>query len=427
VTQLIIGGKKLVTNIQAKEINECRICEAKKLELIVDLGIQPLANALKKSPSKEGTYPLQLVMCKECSYLQLRYEVPQQELFDKYIWITGTSKMAQKEAVNWSKKIALLSIPHANKLAVEIASNDDTFLKPLSMAGFRTLGIDPAKNLEAFHTDNKINHEYLYFTDETADMIVKKYGKAEIVIARNVVAHVPNPKNFIQGVSKLLDDKGIAVIEFHYAGKILKELQYDSIYHEHISYFSLMTFQRIISKYNLNIFRVEEGPISGGSLIVYLKLDSNNLIEVEHSVQEFIIKELEEGINSSEQWHKFGANVVKHKDNLKQFFEMCKYNNEKIVFYGASARSSTLLNYTQMSLDWTLGFIDSNLLKNNLYTPGTNLLINSFEKFKSQHQYVDKIVITAWNFKEEILDRLKEYNSEVEIYVPLPHSLHKIY
>ena len=411
------------------EITQCRICKSKELHKVLDLGNHPLANALtvEKQPSN-GKFPLELIFCGECKLSQLGLNVNSNLLFDEYVWVTGTSLVAQNEAKRWAEFIKKIFPPAKETLVYEIASNDDTFLRPLSEFGYTTIGIDPASNLANYHKKSSIIHEYDYFTNDFALKLKEKYGTGRLIIARNVLAHVPNPVDFILGIKNLLSNDGVAIIEFHYAGNILSGLQYDSIYHEHISYFSFESFKKLLKGTDLEVWRVEKGPISGGSLIVFVKKSLNKLIETQSTnIDQVVSNELETKVNEEQSWLNFGKKSLDHMEKFENFLETKRDLNINLIFFGASARSSTLLNCLTLDLDWTLGFIDSNPLKWSLFSPGKALPINSINSFKESDVHIDDIVITAWNFSNEILSNIKLCLDPVNVYSVLPNSIRRLH
>ena len=238
-------------------INSCRICKSHEIKTFFDLGSQPLANSLlNSSDTNENVYPLSLSFCKYCALVQLNQTIKPEILFSNYIWVTGTAKTT----VDYSEKFykAVVDRLFGKKGRVlEVGSNDGTFLIPFKRAGFEVLGIDPAKNIVDLANKNGINTKCAFFGKNLTQDIVAKWGRADVVIARNVLPHVADIRGFVEGLSYCLGKDGILVIEVHYAKTILEELHYDSIYHEHLCYFTLKSLEYLLWDFGLYPYDLE--------------------------------------------------------------------------------------------------------------------------------------------------------------------------
>jgi len=398
-------------------IASCRICEASELRDILDLGDQAPANSLYRNIEETPpSVPLRLIFCKNCSTVQLGEDVDPGYLFSEYLWVTGTSKTAENYSYKFANqalaKIESQSIK--NPYVVEIASNDGTFLKRFIENECKVLGVDPAKNIVDLAIKNGIPTICNFFTVDLANEIIKKDGKADIIFARNVIPHVKQIHSVIDGINTLLKNDGVGIIEFHNAGLVLDEQHYDYIYHEHLFYFTLRTISGLLQRYGLNVYDVMYSPISGGSWVVYFSkrkiTKSEKLIELEN-------QEEENAINSYERWLEFSEKVEIHSEKIK---EIVFNDNEKIPAYGASARSSTLLNYCGINSDHISIVIDKNPLKSGLYTAGSNIPIVSFDEGLSEIKKANKILLLAWNFQDEIISELREAGFLGEFIIPLP-------
>ena len=302
---------------------------------------------------------------------------------------------------------------------LEIASNDGTFLKCFQQAGCEILGVDPAKNIADKATENGIPTKSEFFTSDLASSLVKSKGSYDIVFARNVIPHVKAVHSIIEGINILMSEESTGIIEFHEAGLILKELHYDSIYHEHLFYFSLKTISHLLEMHGLFVFDIIPSPISGGSWVIYFSKIKRNktpkLAEVEAG-------EEETGINNINTWKEFSRKVEDHSDQLKKMLPVGK----KIMAYGASARSSTLLNYCGIDSKNLIAIIDKNPLKHNLLSPGTEIPIISYQEGLDILKTEDNLFLLAWNFEEEIIRDLKQDGYRGEFIVPLPNDPRKI-
>ena len=403
-----------MTNLSSKSILYCRICKF-RLTKVLDLGKQPPANSLRSNKNKEiKPVKLKLNRCNKCKTLQLSESVSKKYLFENYVWVTGTAKVTK----NFSKKfceIASKRLKNKSRFILEIASNDGTFLKPFKKKNYKIIGIDPAKNISKIANENKIKTINDFFNNTTSKKILKKYGYANLIFARNVIPHVENINQVMKGISTLMDNKTIGCIEFHYVDNIIKQNQYDSIYHEHIFYFSIKSLMNLLDKFSLFCFDLEVSPISGGSLIIFFsklrKEKTKNLIKK-------IQNEKKARINQIDTHKKFAINSQIHKEKFKKLLLKSKKYYKNIYGYGASSRSSTLLNFSNVSKE-IKGIFDKNLIKINKYTAGSNIFIHDLKKFKILKP--DLIIILAWNFTEEIIRELeKEYGYKGNYLIPIP-------
>jgi SAM-dependent methyltransferase len=402
-----------------ESVHSCRICKSSNLEEVLSLGEQPPANSLYKTGNKLPSHiPMRLLFCENCSTVQLGEDVDPQYLFGNYIWVTGTSKTAVKYSKKFSNKILSYFSDYDEKLfVVEVASNDGTFLKPFQEHGCNVLGIDPAINIAKIANENGVSTVADFFTANLASSLLNKYTKADIIFARNVIPHVKEIHSVISGIELLLSNDGVGVIEFHNAGLVLEENQYDYIYHEHLFYFTLKTIEKLLNMHNLNIFDVSFSPISGGAWVVYfskkVRPKTSELIKAQTSKNE--IK-----LNKKKSWIKFSENAKKHSTDLKNLILKQVEIYGKIVAYGASARSSTVLNYCGIDSEHISMIIDKNPLKHGLLTAGSNIPIVSYEEGLKFIKDTDIILLLAWNFKDEIIHELKSSGYLGQFIIPLP-------
>ena len=398
-------------------IKECRVCHSTNIQDVLNLGKQPPANSLYSlDDDHPEEVPLRLVYCQKCSTVQLGEDVNPEYLFGSYLWITGTSNVAAQYSYKFVKK-ALSELIDSNikkPYVIEIASNDGTFLKRFLENGCKVLGVDPAKNIAELAVENGIPTRNDFFTIELANILLDEDGKSDIIFARNVIPHVKEIHSVISGMSSLLKANGVGIIEFHNAELVLEELHYDYIYHEHLFYYTLKTISGLIERYDLYIYDVMPSPISGGSWVVYFsktkKQKSVKLLDLEQF-------ELKNKTNSYKSWESFSEKVNQHARKLR---EMVIHEDKKILAYGASARSSTLLNFCRITSKHISSVIDKNPLKKGLMTAGSNIPIISFEEGLKDIQDAEKILLLAWNFQDEIVKDLRESGFKGEFIIPLP-------
>tara|TARA_B110000908_G_C10224299_1_gene437079 strand:+ start:307 stop:1539 length:1233 start_codon:yes stop_codon:yes gene_type:complete len=402
----------------SKEITKCRLCDAADLHTILELGDQPPANSLRKTVSETlENVPLTICRCPECTTIQLTETIDPKYMFCDYIWVTGTSKGAREYSKIFADRIISKLNKSEDSFILEVASNDGTFLQRFKEAGHRVLGVDPAKNLAELAQKNGIPTLADFFGRNVAKKITEENGYADIVIARNVIPHVPDPNDVVGGMAECLKENGVGAIEFHWIGKILSELHYDSIYHEHFFYHSLHSINELLLRHGLNLFDVAESPISGGSLVAFFSKEKR---VVTNELKDQLEREDEKGIASLEAWQDFAKMSFEHRVKLKSMIDSENLSGKKVIGYGASARSSTMLNFCGIDHNHLACVADQNTLKHNRYTPGTDVLIVSPEEALKENP--DTVVILAWNFKDEIIEDLKEKGFKGSVIIPLPNT-----
>jgi 2-polyprenyl-3-methyl-5-hydroxy-6-metoxy-1,4-benzoquinol methylase len=400
---------------------KCRLCFETNLKTLINLGKQPLANRLKNNlTSKEIKLSLQLCFCKNCKTVQIKETVDPKLLFKKYFWQTSTSTAAKKFSDIFCSK--MLSFLRCKKpFIVEIASNDGTFLVPFKKKGYEVLGVDPAKNLANESLKNEIPILNNFFNEKTAKKIVNlKKKPADLVFARNVIAHVKNIHEIADAVYSVLSEKGIFAVEFHYAKEILNGLQYDSIYHEHLFYFNLETIKNFFLKKNFYLYHAFRSPISGGSIVA---LFSKKSLDLSNDLKNFLLNEKKDKSNLFSTWKKFAKEIKLHRISTLKKLENFLDKDKKIIAYGASARSSTFLNYCGLNNKIIDYIVDKNPLKLHKYTPGSNLKIISLKEFKVRLTKFNVLLLLAWNFKDEIIKDLKDIGFKGVILSPFPKKV----
>ncbi len=404
-----------INNIKYNNI--CRISNSKKIVKILDLGLQPLANSLlDKREEYKQEYPLTISYSKKTKLIQLNETINKEILFNSYVWVTGTSKEVKEYSKKFFKFIINKLKIKKSDLIIELASNDGTFLKEFKKHNFKNiLGIDPAKNIvKIANNKNKIRTICEYFNHKTSNKIKKKYGSAKLVIARNVIPHVSDLNSVIKGIKNLLNNESFGVIEFHDAAIIQNELHYDSIYHEHLCYFTINSFCKLLEHHKLYIVEYTKSKISGGSWVMVFKKNIKN-----HSkkIINLIKNENNKKINSIKNWKLFAKKVYTHRQKTLNMIN--KFSNKKIIGFGSSARSQTYLNFCQLDNKNIKFIIDNNKLKQGKFTPGSKIEIVSLKRGLAYKP--DIIIILAWNFKNEIIKLCKENGFKGSFIIPFPN------
>ena len=402
-------------------INSCRICKSDEISEVMNLGSQPPANSLYEV-IKPTSVPLRLIFCEKCSTVQLGEDVDPEYLFSEYLWITGTSETAIIYSSSFLKKALKYFDSNYDELfVVEVASNDGTFLKQFQQSGCKVLGIDPAINIAKIASQRGIPTQADFFSKELAENVLVQNGPANLIYARNVIPHVKEIHSVISGIEALLSIDGIGIIEFHNAGLLVQEMHYDYIYHEHLFYYTLTSIEALLKRYGLFIFDVSRSPISGGSWVVYfskyIREKTSDLINIQNSENEI-------EYNNKDAWINFAKNAKNHSEELTNIVLDQVNNYGKIVAYGASARSSTLLNYCGINNNHISVVIDKNPLKQGLMTAGSDIPIVSYHDGLKHIEDSNTILLLAWNFKDEIIQELRQSGYKGKFIVPLPGKPH---
>jgi SAM-dependent methyltransferase len=405
-----------------EKIVACRICGSDRLSPCLDLGLQPFANSLLPSiDAMDAKYELALTFCEHCGMVQLTATADPSKLFSHYLWVTGTSSTSRQQAdVFCTDALALFGDQAEPRWVCEVASNDGTYLRPFRTRGLQILGVDAAANVVELAITSEIPTQCAFFDKTVAQDLRRERGPADIVIARNVLAHVPDPLGFVGAISELVAEDGIAVIEFHYGRKVLEGLQYDSIYHEHLFYITALGVETLLQRNGLEVIEFAESPTSGGALIVYAQRAGGRR-KVRDSVARYRAAERSAGINDLETWKKFGRDVYLHKKQFIACLDSELAAGHRVVGYGASARSSTMLNFCGIKRRQLPEIADKSRVKWGLYTAGSHIPIRSPEEVLGRRP--DAILLLAWNFQDEVLaDLEKRYGFKGRVILPLPNT-----
>jgi C-methyltransferase C-terminal domain/Putative zinc binding domain/Methyltransferase domain len=400
----------------SETLRTCRICDSAAIDRILDLGAQPPANSLRRERTERlPAIPLVLCRCRDCGTVQLTETVSPEYLFRNYVWVTGTSRVAHDYSAAFHERLAA-RCRAGGRFVLEVASNDGTFLQRFRERGDKVLGVDPARNVAEIARQAGVPTLDEFFGLAVAREVVAEHGPADVVYARNVISHVANAKDVVAGVSHCLAESGIGAIEFHCAEVILEGLHYDSIYHEHLFYHSLHSIGRLLGQFGLKPLDVTDSPISGGSLVVYFSKEARPTTP---AYTQMLARERELGIGEDGPWRAFARRCERHRAGLRAVVEAQKRAGKRLIGYGASARSSTLLNACGIDHRHLDVVVDRSPLKHDRYTPGTDIRITApADGFARQP---DSVLLLAWNFRDEIIAQIRaEHGWRGEIIVPLP-------
>ena len=401
----------------------CRFCENQLSDIFTDLGETPLANSfltLEMLDKKEIKFPLRAMVCTKCFLVQVdEFEKPQ-NIFNDYAYFSSYSTSWLEHVKVFAENMIGRFNLSENDQVIEIASNDGYLLKNFKEHGIPVLGIEPAKNIAKIAEDLGIQTIVDFFGSDTVQKIIDSGIKANLLIAFNVLPHVPNLNDFILGMKKILDKNGIIVIQFSaYLLDVIKKCEFDMVYHEHFSYFSLSTLKHIFQFHGLEIFDVKEISVHGGSLRIFVKSSGNSTLHVTENVKMLLQKEIDFGLKELSTYTKFQNKVDKSKDSIKNFFINAKKDNKKIVCYGAAAKGNTVLNFCEIGSNFIDYVVDISPHKQGKFLPGTHIQIFPPEKIKETKP--DYIVILAWNLKDEVMKQMeyvKEWNGQFVFLIP---------
>ena len=388
------------------------------LQNVLSLGRTPLANALlteEQLSDPEATYPLELVFCSECSLVQITETVSPEKLFREYVYFSSFSDTMLEHADNLSS--ALIGSKHldATSLVLEVASNDGYLLQFYKRVGVPVLGVEPAANIAAVAEQKGIRTICDFFNEDLASRLVGEGLKADVVHANNVLAHVSHLNGFVRGLQLVLKFDGVAIIEVPYVKDMIDRCEFDTVYHEHLCYFSLTALSALFARNGLTIQKVERLAIHGGTLRVYAGCDR----EPDESVTRLLSEEKAWGVNDIAFYSGFGARVEQLRDELVTLLRKLKTEDKRIAVYGASAKGSTLLNYCGLDKETLDYVVDRSTVKQGLYTPGTHLKIYAPEKLIED--LPDYVLLLTWNFASEILEQQAEYRKRGgRFIVPVP-------
>ena len=384
----------------------CRACGSADLERVLELGDQPLANALLNGVGdfgRESFFPLDLVFCRGCSLVQILDVVDPEVLFGHYLYVTGTSETIREHNERYSASVIERMALGAGHLVAEIASNDGSLLSCFKDRGVRVLGIEPARNIAEMARQRGIETVGRFFDREAGAEIASTHGRASAIIGNNVFAHVDDPVGFLRGCVDMLTDDGLVFIECPYALDMMERGEYDTIYHEHLSYFSVTSLARVAESAGMSIDSVVRVPVHGGSIRTAFRKGGA------HGAQPaaMMSTERDAGLTSLEGWVAFGEAAARNRNDLLQLLGGLQANGASIAAYGAPAKGNTLLNYCAIGTDMIPWTVDRNSLKVGLYTPGMHIPVLPVEAIMERRP--DYLLVLPWNFADEIMRQQRAY------------------
>jgi hypothetical protein len=407
-------------DLSVGHIESCQICGSKDLKFVIDLGHQAPCDTLVTSRQlnlEEKTYPLRMLWCEDCCLAQIDYVVPSGDLFyAEYPYRSGITPTLVKNLRGLSSVVAKKFGFKPPSLVIDIGSSDGTLLSGFKDAGFKVLGVEPT-NIAKIANAAGINTVQKFFNEELADEIVEKHGNASVVTASNVFAHIARLGGMISGVEHLLSENGLFVTESHYLLDILETVQYDSIYHEHLKFYSLKSLIRLFSYYNFTVVDVERIENYGGSIRVFAAKGKS--IPISESVNSLLAEEERFGLYNFSKYEEFSERTIKAKNELQELSLLAFSKQKRFVGVGCPGRASTLLNYCNMDKQ-LMPYIaeQSTSLKLGLHLPGKHIpIVDEKVMFEEQPEYA---VMLSWHYWEPIVKKLRDKGLKSKIVIPLP-------
>jgi len=397
--------------VEIQKNDKCRICRNDKLEKVLSLGEMPPANNfLEKDVLESGvekSYPLELYFCKDCGLAQLIDIVDPEILFRNYLYTSSTQSTLPKHFVDFANGAIKKFKLNNESLVIDIGSNDGTLLSAFRHMGINVLGIDPALNVSQEAVERGVDTICEFFGKETAQRIASIRGKADLIIANNVFAHINDIHDTVEGMTAIMKDHGVISVEVPYVVDMLEQTAYDTIYHEHLSYFSVSSLWNLFKGHGMEIFNVEKIETHGGSL--RLSIGKKDVHPVSQIVSNFLNLEDERKVNKIETYRIFANNVQKSKENLSKLIKKLKSEGKKIAGYSAPAKSSTIINYCGMNSGDIIFIADKSPYKQSKFSPGAHIPITEPDSIMKEKP--DYVIIFAWNVADEIIRQLYSYRS----------------
>lgn len=387
---------------------KCRFCGAARGRTFSDLGMSPLSNSFLKVADlarAETFYPLHAWVCEICLLVQLDdFEPPERIFGEDYAYFSSYSDLWLKHAASYVDYMMRRFAFGRGELVVEIASNDGYLLQYFVHRGVPVLGIEPAANCARAAETKGVPTLVKFFGTRTADELLGQGKQANLLLGNNVLAHVPDLNDFVQGMKRLLAPQGVITMEFPHLLNLIEQNQFDTIYHEHFSYFSLLTAERIFARHGLVLFDVEEVATHGGSLRIFARHESDHSKPVETNISMLQAKERRAGLHLIDTYGHFDDKVKRTKRRLLDFLVKAKDAGKRIVGYGAPAKGNTLLNYCGVRADFIDFTVDRSPHKQGCFLPGTRIPILHPDKLREARP--DYVLILPWNLREEIMQQL---------------------
>ncbi len=398
----------------------CRLCQSKNLEVVLSLEPTPLCDAYvlaERLKEVQETYPLDLYLCRDCGYVHLTYVVNPENIYTDYLYVTTSSMGLADHFQLYSKEVLRRLNPISDSLIIDLGSNDGTLLSFFKKQGMRVLGIEPAREIATKTTNLGVETLPEFFTSELADKIEEKYGFAKIITINNLFANIDDLDDTVEGVCKLLSPDGIFVIESSYLGDMIKNMVFDFIYHEHLSYFSVKPLLKFLDRFNMELIDVQRVPTKGGSLRYYIQKKGGPRA-VSAFVDEMVVYENDHRLDLVETYETFSNEINARKSDLTNMISKLQKEGKTFAGFGGSATTTTLMYHFDLC-DKIEYIVDDNPAKHNTYSPGCHIpVLSSEEIYERKPGYV---IMFAWRYFEPITKKHQRFLDQGgHFIVPLP-------
>jgi methylation protein EvaC len=402
----------------------CSFCDSKRLGLVMDFGEVGLAGAFLKPEqfATERTFPMRLRFCRDCYAVQVTDKIPADLLFQNYFYFSSSIGTLREHFAGYAAEVTRRFLDPPNATVLEFGCNDGVLLRPLADQSIRTvIGVDPASNVVATIDDSRVKVINDYFTESVAHQVVAEYGHVDLIMANNVYAHIPDIQGTTRAVAEALHPDGVFAFEVHYLGKVINELQYDMIYHEHLYYYSLLSVIKHLARYDMMVFDVKSISIHAGSMRFYAcKKGGKHGGSISPAVTALEAEERSRGYDRYETYLEFSNTVAAHRDRLVGLLAQLRRDGHRIAGYGASGRANTMIQYCGINHDHLDYMIDDAPAKAGFFTPKSH-----FEIFPSsvleRDDRPDYLLVFAWSFFEEIRNKNSKYLAKGgRMILPLP-------
>ena len=405
-----------------RNLGTCRFCGTGLRHTFVDLGMSPPCETILERAQlneMEAFYPLHVFVCDQCFLVQLEEYVTPENIFTEYAYFSSYSDSWLAHAKAYTKLMIERFKLNAQSHIVELGSNDGYLLQYFAEAGIPVLGIEPAANVARGAIARGVPTLVKFFSAELAEELARDGMQADLLIGNNVLAQVPDLRGFVKGMKILLRPNGIITLEFPHLMRLIAENQFDTIYHEHFSYFSFLTVKKILAEFGLTVFEVDELPTHGGSLRIYARHEQDNSRPVTLSVQELEEREKKAGFTRLETYFSFAEKVKETKRKILDFLIQVKREEKSVVGYGAPGKGNTLLNYCGIRSDFLDYTVDRNPYKHGKFLAGTHIPV--FDTGRIRKTKPDYVLILPWNLKKEISEQLsyvREWGGKLVVPIP---------